>query len=150
MKASEIVRATGMSRGRIDQWLRWAECPPLRSKKVPRLGMAEYFREELRHLWERSCYTGKKLLDEIRKLGYTGSLTSLNRFLQPWREENRSSKRQQAITEQSDKGNGATRVLRHVSPQEAAAALSKPKKLLNERQCKIVEYLKQVPNFATM
>ena len=40
--------------------------------------------------------------------------------------------------------------MRYVSPQEAAAALSKPKALLNERQGKIVDYLKRIPDFATM
>src|SRR5450755_2971215 len=34
--------------------------------------------------------------------------------------------------------------------QEAAAALSKPKPMLSERQSKIVEFLKRTPDFATM
>ena len=41
-------------------------------------------------------------------------------------------------------------VMRHVSPQEAAALLSKPKAMLNERQSKIVEVLKRTPDFAAM
>ena len=40
--------------------------------------------------------------------------------------------------------------MRHVSPQEAAALLSKPRAMLNERQSKIVEVLKRTPDFATM
>ena len=103
MKASEIVRATGISRGRVDKWLRLAECPPLRHKKVPRPGMAEYLHEELRQLWDQGCHTGKKLLDEIRKLGYIGSLTSLNRFLQPWREEKRAAQRKETAAAKSKK-----------------------------------------------
>jgi hypothetical protein len=38
--------------------------------------------------------------------------------------------------------------MRHVSPQEAAALLSKPKPMLSERQSKIVEFLKRTPDFA--
>ena len=40
--------------------------------------------------------------------------------------------------------------MRHVSPQEAAALLSKPKPMLSERQSKIVEFLKRTPDFAMM
>jgi hypothetical protein len=40
--------------------------------------------------------------------------------------------------------------MRHVSPQEGAALLSKPKPMLNERQNKIVQLLKRIPDFATM
>jgi transposase len=40
--------------------------------------------------------------------------------------------------------------MRHVSPQEAAALLSKAKPMLNQRQRKIVEYLKRTPDFAAM
>ena len=40
--------------------------------------------------------------------------------------------------------------MRNVSPQEAAAALSKSKAILRERQSKIVDYLKRTPDFAKM
>jgi transposase len=40
--------------------------------------------------------------------------------------------------------------MRHVSPQEAAVLLSKPRTLLNKRQSKIVEVLKRTRDFATM
>ena len=44
----------------------------------------------------------------------------------------------------------AVSAMRHVSPQEAAALLGRPKPMLNERQSKIVEFLKRTPDFATM
>ncbi len=40
--------------------------------------------------------------------------------------------------------------MRHISAQEAASALSKPRPMLNERQSKIVDFLKRTPDFATM
>jgi transposase len=40
--------------------------------------------------------------------------------------------------------------MRHVSPQEAAALLSKPKPMLNERQRQVVKFLKRTPDFVTM
>jgi transposase len=55
IRAFEIVKLTGLSRGTVDKWLRLSECPPLRSKKAPRPGMAEYLSEELRRLWDQGC-----------------------------------------------------------------------------------------------
>jgi transposase len=151
MRAFEIVKATGISRGTVDKWLRLSECPPLRSKKAPRPGMAGYLREELRRLWDQGCQNGRKVLEEIRKLGYIGSYTSLTRFLQPWREENCAAKTMALATTQPSKQlHAPVSAMRRVSPQEAAGALSKPPAMLNERQCKIVEFLKRTPDFATM
>ena len=76
MRAFEVVNATGISRGRVDKWLRLTECPP-QNKMAPRPGMAEAFREELRRLWEHGCQNGRELLDEVRKLGYIGSYSGL-------------------------------------------------------------------------
>jgi transposase len=151
MRAFEIVKATDLCRGTVDKWLRLSECPPLRSKKAPRPGMAEYLRDELRRLWDQGCQNGRKLLDEIRKLGYIGSYSSLLRFLQPWREEKRAAKRTEVAATQSTEGIcSSVSAMRHVSPQEAAAALSKPRPMLNKRQSKIIEFLKRTPDFAMM
>jgi len=151
MRAFEIVNATGISRGRVDKWLRLGQCPP-QNKMAPRPGMPEYFREELRRFWEQGIQNGKKLLIEIRKLGYIGSYTGLARLLSPWREEKRTAERVTlaAVSPPDAQSHPAVSAKRHVSPQEAAAALSKPKPLLSERQSKIVEFLKRTPDFATL
>jgi transposase len=150
MRAFEIVKATGISRGRVDKWLRLKECPP-QNKMAPRPGMPEYFREELRRLWEGGCQNGKTLLVEIRKLGYIGSYSGLSTLLAPWREEKRAAEKAAvAVTQRAEQTNSAVSAMRHVSPQEAAAALSKPKPMLTERQSKIVEFLKRHTDFATM
>jgi hypothetical protein len=44
----------------------------------------------------------------------------------------------------------AASAMRHVSPQEAAALLGRPRPMLNERQRQIVDFLKRIPAFATM
>jgi len=150
MRAFEIVKATGISRGRVDKWLRCEECPP-QNKMAPRPGMAEYFREELRRLWEQGCQNGKQLLVEIGKLGYIGSYSGLTRLLSEWREEKRAAEKAAvAATQPAEQSKSAVSAMRNVSPQEAAAALSKPKPMLSERQSKIVEFLKRTPDFATM
>ena len=151
MRAFEIVKATGISRGTVDKWLRFSQCPPLRSKKAPRPGMAEYLSDELQRLWDQGCQNARKLLVEIRKLGYLGSYTSLCRFLHPWRDEKGAAKRLDIAATQPTEGNqSAASAMRAISAQEGAAALSKPKTLLNKRQSKIVEFLKRTPDFATM
>ena len=150
MRAFEIVKATEISRGRVDKWLRLKECPP-QNKMAPRPGMAEYFREELRRLWERGCQNGKKLLVEIRKLGYIGSYSGLTTLLSPWREEKRAAERADvAASQPAEQNRPAVSAMRNVSPQEAASLLSKPKPMLSERQSKIVQFLKRTPDFAMM
>jgi transposase len=149
IRAFEIVKLTGLSRGTVDKWLRFSECPPLRSKKAPRPGMVEYLSEELRRLWDQGCQNGRELLEAIRELGYVGSYSSLTQFLQPWREEERAAKRIGALPP-PQRTHSAVSAVRHISAQEAASALSKPRPMLNERQSKIVDFLKRTPDFATM
>jgi transposase len=151
MRAFEIVRATKISRGRVDKWLRLAECPP-QNKMAPRPGMAEAFREELRRLWERGCQNGRMLLDEVRKLGYIGSYSGLVSLVSEWREEKRAADTVAVVAawQATEQASPATAAMRQVSPQEAAALLSKPKAMLNERQRTIVEFLKQNPDLVAM
>jgi hypothetical protein len=124
MRAFEIVKATGISRGTVDKWLRLSECPPLRSKKAPRPGMAEHLRDELQRLWDQGCQNGSKLLVQIRKLGYVGSYTSLSRFLQPWRKEKGAARRMEIVPTPKEGNHSAASAMRAVSAQEAAAALT--------------------------
>jgi transposase len=149
MRAFEIVKVTGISRGRVDKWLRLAECPP-QNKMAPRPGMAEAFREELQRLWDQGCQNGRKLLEEVRKLGYIGSYSGLVSLVSEWREQKRTAEKASAVAPCEAGQTPAVIPMRHVSPQEAAAVLSKPKPMLNERQRKIVEFLKQTPDFITM
>jgi transposase len=149
MRAFEIVKVTGISRGRVDKWLRLAECPP-QNKMAPRPGMAEAFREELRRLWEQGCQNGKKLLEEVRKLGYVGSYSGLVSLVSEWREQKRTAEKACAPAPCEAGETPAVIPMRHVSPQEAAAVLSKPKPMLNARQRKIVEFLKRTPDFVRM
>ena len=142
MRAFEIVKATGISRGRVDKWLRLDECPP-QGKMAPRPGMAESFREELRQLWDQGCQNGKQLFAEMRQHGYIGSYTGLLRLLAEWRPE-------KTAVVQPINSTPKVVAMRHVSPQEAAALLSKPRTMLNERQTKIVEVLKRTRDFAMM
>src|SRR5262249_12113527 len=44
----------------------------------------------------------------------------------------------------------AASAMRHISPQEAAALVGRPRPMLNERQERIVDMLKRTPQLATM
>jgi transposase len=69
-----------------------------------------------------------------------------------WREEKRVAEKVAvvAVWQATEPTRPAAVAMRQVSPQEAAAILSKPRTMLNERQRKIVAYLKQIPDFVLM
>lgn len=87
-----------------------------------------------------------KVFAEVRKLGYRGGYSSLTRFLRGWREEETTA---ESVAPASTAT--ALAVQRHISPQVAAALLSKARSLLSEKQGEIVDHLKVTcPGFATM
>ena len=81
MKASEIVRETGLTRKRVDKWLRLDELPERhRMEMEPRPGMPAYFRKEMLRLRSEGYQNAKELLMELRKLGYVGCYSGLTRL----------------------------------------------------------------------
>jgi hypothetical protein len=81
--------------------------------------MAESFRKELQQRWDQGCQNR------------TGSYTGLLRVLAEWRPE------KTAVVQPSNSTPNVV-AMRHVSPQEGAALLSKPRTMLNERQTRVV------------
>ncbi len=68
-----------------------------------------------------------------------------------WREEKRAAEKTAVAAWQArEQTRPPVTPMRHVSPQEAAALLSKPRPMLNERQRTIVEFLKRTPDLVTM
>ncbi len=145
LKVRDIMRQTGICRALVNKWLRLEECPP-QSKKTPRHGMAEDFREELWRQWEQGQQQGKKLVAEIRGHGYIGSYASLMSFLVPWREEQGVAGQAARAVQPIHPG-----AMRHISPRSAAALMSKPKPELSGKQSEMVQILKRrCPVFSTM
>jgi hypothetical protein len=63
---------------------------PLRPPGGPCRGDANgrsprYFKDYLSRRWDAGCTNGGQLLDEIKRLGYTGCYSHLQRFLAGWR-----------------------------------------------------------------
>jgi hypothetical protein len=150
-EVSQIARQLGLCRRRIDKWIHLDELPE-RSRMQSRSGMVESFRDYLRQRWEAGCRHGRTLLAEIRKLGYKGCYSGLAKFLSPWRQPKADTQR--AISGFPDAPQlqvATSRESTQLSPQVAAALLSKVPAELTSQQAQIVDFLKrQCPGFAVM
>jgi len=151
MKVSQIARQLGLCRRRIDKWIRFDELPE-RDRMQPRPGMPESFRDYLRQRWETGCRHGRTLFAEIRKLGYVGCYSGLAELLSPWRQPKSETERAiSAVPEPTQLEITTPTVSRQLSPQVAAALLSKVRTELTNHQAQIVDTLKQqCPGFAEM
>jgi transposase len=149
LKVSEIAEHLGINRRRIDKWVR-LDTLPERSRMQPRPGMAASFHDYLRQRWEAGCRHGRTLLAEIRELGYVGSFSRLAEFISPWRQPPVEATAELPEVKQllEETTHPAAR---QISPQVAAALLSKIRTELTPQQAEIVATLKQqCPGFAQM
>jgi transposase len=155
---SEIARQLGLNRRRLDRWATLSELPE-RKKMVPRPGSVETFTEYLRKRWQDGYRNGRILFDEIRAFGFVGTHKTLDKFLSPWRVGNEAFE----ASAQSPPSQSSTTVLRptpprldptkhrQISPQIAAALLTKSRLQLTCRQAEIVDALKsECPGYASM
>jgi transposase len=150
-RVSEIARQLGIHRRRIDKWVRLEEFPE-RSRMQPRPGMVESFREYLRQRWEQGCHHGHDLLAEIQQLGYVGCYSRLAQLLAPWRQPKPELEAVSPLPPPTPQAEATSQPsARQISPQVAAALLSKPRPDLTARQAEIVDTLKEhCPGFAVM
>jgi transposase len=151
MKVTEMAGQLGINRRRIDKWVQLKEFPE-RSRMQPRPGMVESFREYLRQRWEQGCHHGHDLLAEIRQLGYIGCYSRLAQLLSPWRQPKPESEAVSPLPPPPPQAEATSQPsARQISPQVAAALLSKPRPDLTARQAEVVDILKeQCPGFAVM
>jgi transposase len=149
MNVSQIVRETGISRKRVDKWLRLPELPE-RNKMEPKVDSPAFFRDYLARRWSAGCHHVKTLMAELRTRGYTGCFSGLARFVSGWRT------REQGAAPQSEQQTPANEthsssVGHHISSRVAAALLVKPRPLLTPTQAYKVDGLKKsCPAFALM
>jgi transposase len=107
------------------------------------------FGEHLARRWNEGCTMGRQLLAEIRPLGYTGSLTHLQRLLNGWRRAHFAAAAGLAAPHGVP---AADDPAAHAVPPIVAAALCiKPRGMLTEAQAAKVDRLKEgSAEFATM
>src|SRR5208283_5133854 len=95
------------------------------------------------------CTTGRNLLPEIKCLGYTGSLSHLERLLSQWRRAGRPAGLDGPAAKTAMLSDPSTGNL--ISPIAAAALCIKPRGLLTEPQAARVDAFKATSvEFATM
>jgi hypothetical protein len=100
-------------------------------------GFATY----LARRWNEGCTMGKQLLAEIRPLGYTGSLTHLQRLLNSWRRAHFAAAIGVPMPEATAAPSASATYT--VPPIVAAALCIKPRGLLTEAQAAKVNRLKE-------
>jgi len=141
-----IVRETGLNWRTVAKWIRLDTLPERRTM-VAKTTTPDRFRVYLARRWAEGSTMGRDLLAELRPRGYTGSLTNLQRFLNPWRRAQFL-----AIAGLPAPRPTAPRNEPPAVPPIAAAALCiKPRGQLTEEQATKVDMLKAASaEFASM
>jgi hypothetical protein len=145
---ADIVRETGFHWRTVHKWMRQEALRP-RATMAPKPTTPSGFGAYLVRRWNEGCTMGKQLLAEIRPLGYTGSLTHLQRLLSGWRRAHFAA----AIGMPTPQATAALQepAAPTVPPIVAAALCIKPRGLLTVAQAAKVDGLKKVSSdFATM
>ena len=165
LQVSQIAARLGLNRRRIAKWGKLKELPE-RSRREPRAGTLEFFREYLHQRWQQGCREGRTLLGEIRQCGYVGCYSRLAKLLAPWRQRPEAKEAEAPVpppplsvgaSESMVAGGPSSKdapvfpLTRQISPQVAAALLCQPRPDLTSRQGEIVDRLKRdCPGFAAM
>jgi len=76
-----IARMLGVSRNTVKRALKQEDVPKYERKKLP-VKKIDPFQDVVKKMFWEKGFIGTRILTEIRKQGYTGSLTILYRFLQ--------------------------------------------------------------------
>ena len=143
-----IVRETGFNWRTVRKWTQQDVLRP-RQTMAPKSTTPSGFRDYLARRWMEGCTIGRELLAEIRRLGYTGSLTQLQRLLNTWR---RAHFAMAIGAPQPDAAKALDNAaIRIVPPIVAAALCIKPRGLLSAARSTKVDTLKATSSeFATM
>jgi transposase len=143
-----IVKETRFNWRTVSKWMPLKLLPP-RRVMAPKTTSPVRFSDHLAARWSEGCTTGRHLLSEIRKLGYKGSLTQLERLLTLWRRADHVTARPACLEDQNAAGqNFAASVTSIIA---AAALCIKPRGQLTDEQVVKVARLKEVsPDFKKM
>ena len=85
---SEIARRTGYERRSVTEWLKF-EAPPDRQRAALNPTSPWYFEKFLAERWKEGDRCGRRLFHDVRRRGYTGSFSNLERLLGAWRRAER-------------------------------------------------------------
>jgi predicted DNA-binding protein (UPF0251 family) len=86
----EIARRLSLSRNTVRKFLQ-AEAFPERSQPPYRGSILDPYKPYILARWKSGCWNGAQLLEEVKKLGYTGSAALLRSFLTQVRKQHRAA-----------------------------------------------------------
>lgn len=90
-----ISKATGLDRTTVQKYVQSVKVPERAVRRPSPHNMAPFV-DYLGDRWRSGCHNARKLFEEIRQLGYTGSSSSVRRILRPWRSTSPESTTNQA------------------------------------------------------
>ena len=86
---SDIAQQTRFDRRTIAKWIR-ADALPVRSASAAKATSPRYLEDYLSRRWSEGCVRGRRLFQEIKARGYTGSFSNLERLLAKWQSKTQS------------------------------------------------------------
>ena len=138
--ATAITEELGLSRKRVDKWIR-LQALPERNAMAPTPRSPAYYQGHLSRRWAEGCTVVRRLFTEIQRLGFTGCYTHLSQFVSSWQRKTESAPSNIASHPTGllarDPATG-----RQISPQIAASLCIKPRAQLTPRQAFAVDALK--------
>jgi hypothetical protein len=120
-----------------------------RSASVPKTTSPRHFEEYLSRRWSEGCVRGRRLFQEIKARGHTGSFSNLERLLAKWRNRKRKTVKAASTVPNPPPVDPATG--RSISRIVAAALCLKPRGLLTANQAAKIDVMnKDWPEFSAM
>lgn len=149
LNLNKIVEETGLGWRTVAKWLT-LDVLPERRLMDPRPTNPARFQDFLASLWNKGCTNGRKLLIEVRKQGYTGSFSHLERLFRKWRSTGVGAT-STPVTEPDNNEIAIVMAIPKVSPVAASILCMKPRGQLTPEEEEKVDSLKvSLPNFAVM
>jgi hypothetical protein len=146
---NDTMRETGLNWRTVAKWNGY-EVLPARNLSTRKSDLLGPFQEYLSQRWTDGFRHGRHLLKEIKRLGYIGSRSSLERLFFIWRGNGRSDPGTHSLIADDATVTGPAAV-QLISPIIAAVLSMKPTPMLTIRQAAKVAVLKSIsPDFVAM
>jgi hypothetical protein len=143
---ADIVRMMGLSRKRVDKWVK-LDVLPERNVPSPTLANPARFHAYIARRWSEAITKIRWLFSEIKRLGYTGCSSRVAKYIAPWRQNAAGAIPAPAkVLLPVDPATGI-----RISSLVAASLCMKPRPLLAKGELGTLGLLKQtVPGFRVM
>jgi hypothetical protein len=86
----DIAIEIGFGRRTIAKWVKLDDLPD-RRRSMLKLSSPLYFQEHLARRWAKGDRVGRRLFHDVRRRGYLGSFSHLERLLSTWRRRDSAS-----------------------------------------------------------